>query len=121
MDEVAIEPVVDPQESRARIDHILCKSDILSPEDLEEDAIYKEKDGDWGTGMPPANPRPLMQGEDEEGQTGPLTITWGSGGPIAPREEPEEATENRRSLYLETEDEGRNLSYQTMEDDTGQR
>ena len=86
-DEEAIEPVVDPQESRARIDHILCKSDILSPEDLEEDAIYEEKDGDWGTGMPPANPRPLMQGEDEEGQTGPSTITWGSGGLTAPREE----------------------------------
>ena len=74
-DEEAIEPVVDPQESRARIDHILCKSDILSPEDLEEDAIYEEKDGDWGTGMPPTNPRPLMQSEDKEGQTGPSKIT----------------------------------------------
>ena len=34
MDEDAIEPIVDPQESRVRIDHILCKNDILSPEDL---------------------------------------------------------------------------------------
>ena len=45
-DEDTIEPIVDPQESRARIDHILCKDDILSPEDLEEEAIYEEKDGD---------------------------------------------------------------------------
>ena len=29
--EDAIEPTVDPQESRARIDHILCKDNILSP------------------------------------------------------------------------------------------
>ena len=71
--------------------------------------------------MPPASLRPPRQGEDEEGQTGPSMITWGSGGPIAPRKEPEEATENRRSLYLETEDEGRDLTYQTTEEDTGQR
>ena len=57
--------------------------------------------------MPPVDLRLPMQGEDEEGQTGPSMIAWGSGGPIAPREEPEEATENRRSLYLETEDKGR--------------
>ena len=110
-DEDTIEPIVDPQESRARINQILCKSDILSPEDLEEDAIYKEKDGDWGTGIPPANPRILMQGEDNEGQTGPLTITWGSGGPTAPREEPGETAESRRSPYLDTEDKGRSLAH----------
>ena len=119
-DEDAIEPIVDPQKGRARINHILCKSDILSPEDLEEDAIYEEKDGDWGTGMPPADPRPPMQGEDAEEQTGPSTIAWGSGGPIAPREEPEETTENRRCSYPETEDRGRNPAYQSTEEDTGQ-
>ena len=62
-----------------------------------------------------------MQGEDAEEQTRPSMIVWGSGGPIAPREEPEEATENRRSSYLETEDRGRNQAYQSTEEDTGQR
>merc|ERR1712082_101438 len=52
LDEDAVEPIVDPQESRARINHILCKDDLLNPKDLEEEAIYEEKDGDWGTGMP---------------------------------------------------------------------
>ena len=45
-DEDAIEPIVDPQESRARIDHILCKNNLLSPKDLEEEAIYEEREGD---------------------------------------------------------------------------
>ena len=45
-DKDAVEPTVDPQESRARINHILCKDDILRPEDLQEEAIYEEKEGD---------------------------------------------------------------------------
>ena len=46
MDDKAIKPVVDPKENKTRINHILCKSNVLSPEDIEEDAIYKDKDGD---------------------------------------------------------------------------
>ena len=46
LDEDTVEPMVDPQESRDRINHILWKDDILSPEDLEEETIYEEKEGD---------------------------------------------------------------------------
>ena len=59
--------------------------------------------------------------EDEEGQAGPSTIAWGGGDPIAPREEPGEAAESGRSLYLETEDEDRSLAHQTAEEGTVQR
>ena len=41
-----MEPTVDPEESRERINHILCKDDNFSPENLEEEAIYEEKEGD---------------------------------------------------------------------------
>ena len=51
-DEDTIEPTIDPQESRARIDHILCKDDVIRPEDLEDEAIYEGKEGDWVIGMP---------------------------------------------------------------------
>ena len=80
--------------------------DILSPEDLEEEAIYEENEGDWETGMPLGDPRPPIQDEDAEGQTGAHTAIWGGGGPTVPGEEPEEASEARRSLRLETKNEG---------------
>ena len=57
-DEDVIEPTIDPQERRERIDHILCKDDVLRPEDLEDEAIYEGKEGDWGTGMPLVGSRP---------------------------------------------------------------
>ena len=47
-DKDATEPTVDPRESRERIDYILCKDEVLRPEDLEDKAIYEEKEGDWG-------------------------------------------------------------------------
>ena len=72
-DEDAIEPIVDPQESRARINHILCKSDILSPGDLEEEAIYEDK---REIGEPECPP---IQDEDVEGQNGPQIAIWGAG------------------------------------------
>ena len=46
MDEEAVEPFVDPEDSRARINPIQCKDATLSPEDIEEAAIYEDKDGD---------------------------------------------------------------------------
>ena len=45
LDEEAMEPTVDPQESRERINHILW-NDVLSPKELQEEAIYEEKDRD---------------------------------------------------------------------------
>ena len=67
MDKEAVKPFMDPEDSRARINHIQCKDATLSLEDKEEAAIYKDKDGDWGVGMVPPGPRPLHQekvGED---------------------------------------------------------
>ena len=118
LDEDAVEPTVDPQESRDRINHILCKDDILHLEDLEEEAIYEEKAGDWGTGMTLGDPRPPIQDEDAEGQTGAHTEIRGGGGPTMPGEEPEEASEAGRPLQLETENEGR--THQNTKGDTGQ-
>ena len=60
-DKEAVQPFVDPKDSRARINHIQCKSDVLSPEDVKEVVIYKDKDGDWGIGMSPADLRPCQQ------------------------------------------------------------
>ena len=51
-DKDAVEPTVDPHDSRARIEHILCKDDLLNPNNIEDEAIYEEREGDWGTGMP---------------------------------------------------------------------
>ena len=74
MDEDATEPTVDPQESRERIDYILCKDEVLRPEDLEDEAIYKGKERDWGTGRPLVGSRPPIQ--DEEVAWAPTAI-WG--------------------------------------------
>ena len=70
-DKDAIKPTVDPQESRARIDHILCKDDLINPDDLEEAAICKEKEGDCRTGMPQEDLRPHIQNEDTTVKPGP--------------------------------------------------
>ena len=63
-DEDATEPMVDPRESRERIEYILCKDEVLRPEDLDDIAIYKEKEGDWGTGSPPMGTRPPIPDEE---------------------------------------------------------
>ena len=110
MDEEAIEPVVDHKESKTRINHIQCKSNVLSPEDIEEDAIYKDKDRDWGMGMPPANPGPPWQDEVGGGHLGPPTIAFGGRGLIASREESEEAQEDGRSPYQEMEGRDRSVA-----------
>ena len=70
-DEEAVEPCVDPEDSRARINHIQCKSDVLSPEDIEETAIYEDKDGNWGIGMTPEDPPPSQQKVSGGGHLGP--------------------------------------------------
>ena len=88
-----MEPTVDPQESRERINHILCKDDILSPKELQEEAIYEEKDGDWGTGISLGGTRPPIQDEVAEGQIETHTASWGGEGLTMHREKPEEAAE----------------------------
>ena len=79
MDEEAVEPCIDPEDSRARINHIQCKSDVLSPEDIEETAIYEDKDGYWRIGMTPVDPTPSQQEDSGGGYLGPLMIALGSG------------------------------------------
>ena len=56
LDEEAIEPFMDPEDSKARINHIQCKDAVPYSEDTEEAAVYEEKDGDWGGGIPPLDP-----------------------------------------------------------------
>ena len=85
-DEDAVEPTVDPHDSRARIKHILCKDNLLNPDNREDKAIYQEREGDWGTGVPQEDPRPPTQSKGTEGQTGPHNGIWGSGGPVVLRE-----------------------------------
>ena len=43
VDEEAVEPFMDPEDSRARINHIQCKDATLSPEDIEKAAKYKDR------------------------------------------------------------------------------
>ena len=121
MDKEEVEPFVDPKDSRARINHIQCKSDILSPEDIEEAAIYKDKDGDWGIGMPPVDLRPSQQDEVEGGHLGPPTIVLGGRSPITSREESEEAQEDGRSPYQEMEGGDRSVAQQTEQEEVVQR
>ena len=70
-DHYAVEPTVDPHASKARFDHILCKDDLIN---LEEEAIYEEREGDWGTGVPQEDLRPHIQNEGTDSQTGPHTV-----------------------------------------------
>ena len=42
MDEEATEPFVDPEDSKARINHIQCKDAVPCSEDTEEVAVYEE-------------------------------------------------------------------------------
>ena len=70
--------------------------------------------------MPLGDPRPPIQDEDAEGQTGAQTAIWGGGGLTMPGEEPEEATEAGRPLRLETEHKCEGWTYQTSEGDSGQ-
>ena len=85
---------MDPRESRERIDYILCKDEVLRPEDLEDEAIYEEKEGDWGTGSPPVGSRPPIP--DEEVAWAPTQI-WGDMGPVVLGREPGEAVAVERS------------------------
>ena len=88
-----MEPTVDPEESRERIDHILCKDDNFSPENLEEEAIYEEKEGDWGIGTSSGNPRPPIREENAESRTTTHAAVWRSGIPMGLREESEKNPE----------------------------
>ena len=86
LDEDAVEPTVDPEESRDRINHIQCKDEDLSHKHPEEEAICKEKEGDWGTGPAPEEPKAVVGVRQGEEQVSNPTIVWG-GGPIAPARE----------------------------------
>ena len=44
-DEEATEPFMDPDDSKARIDHIQCADVMPCLEDTEEAAMHEEKDG----------------------------------------------------------------------------
>ena len=68
--------------------------------------------------MPLEDPRPPIQNEGADGQTGPHTAIWGSGGPAVPREEPEEAPGAGGPLRLETDNEGG--AHRNVEGDMGQ-
>ena len=50
MDEEAVKPYMDPEDSRARVNYIQCMDIIPCPAGTEEVTIYEEKDGDWGGG-----------------------------------------------------------------------
>ena len=52
VDEKAVEPYVDPEDSRARLGYIQCMDTTPCPVDPGEVMIYDEKDGDWGGGLP---------------------------------------------------------------------
>ena len=84
---------MDPRESRERIDYILCKDEVLRPEDLEDEAIYKEKEGYWGTGSPPVGARPPIP--DEEVAWAPIQI-WRDLDPVMLGREPEAAVATER-------------------------
>ena len=92
-DEDATEPMVDPRESRERIEYILCKDEVLRPKDLDNVAIYEEKEGDWGTGNPPIGTRPPIP--DEEVAWAPTQI-WRDLDPVTIGREPETTVATER-------------------------
>ena len=46
LDEEAVEPFVDPEDSQARVDHIQCVDVVPYLEGTEEVVVHEEKDGD---------------------------------------------------------------------------
>ena len=52
--------------------------------------------------MPQEDLRPHIQNEGTDGQTGPHTVIWGSGGPAVPRE----VTEGKGRVHQEVEGDG---------------
>ena len=86
VEEEAVEPFVDPEDSRARINHIQCKGAALSQEDIEEATIYEDKDSNWGVGMTPSDPGTHNQEGSGGGHSEPPGIAFEGGSSITPRE-----------------------------------
>ena len=93
LDEEAIEPFMDLEDSKARINHIQCKDTTPCSEDTKEAAVYEEKDGDWGGGMPLPDPGAYRPNISGEGHSGPSAITFEGKGTLTTREAPEEEQE----------------------------
>ena len=90
LDEEAVEPYMDPEDSRARLGYIQCMDVALCPADLGEVTIHKEKDGDWGGKLPTPNPgmdRPTIS---EEGHSNTPPAPFNSGSTASARETLEE-------------------------------
>ena len=104
MDEEAVEPFVDLEDSRARINHIQCKGATLSPEDIEEAAIYEDKDGDWGVGMVLSDPGAHNQEGSGGGHSEPPVIAFEGGSSITPREASAGAQEEASPHYQNMND-----------------
>ena len=49
LDEEAVEPLVEPEDSQARVKYIQCVEVVPCSAGAEEVAVYKEKDSDWGS------------------------------------------------------------------------
>ena len=76
LDEEAVEPLVEPVDSQARIKYIQCLEIILCSAQTEEVTVHEEKDGDWGGGILP--PAPGLQGHtvrEERSQETPTTVS----------------------------------------------
>ena len=93
-----MEPTVDPLESKGRINHIQCKDEDLGSGRTEEEAVYEEKEGDWGTGMALGGPSQAPESFPQREQEGNPTVEWGNrplilGGGKRPKDDPRPKTE----------------------------
>ena len=101
LDEDAVEPMVDPEESRDRINHIQCKDEDLSHKHPEEEAICEEKEGDWGSGPVPISGEPKVVVGSHQGEelvSNPTSI-W-VGGPVAPVREEQARLDAEREIAV---------------------
>ena len=53
LDEEAVKPLVEPEDSQARVKYIQCVEVVPCSVGLEEVAVHVEKNGDWGGGILP--------------------------------------------------------------------
>ena len=78
LDEDTVEPTVDPLESKGRINHIQCKDEDLGSGSTEEEAIYEEKEGDWGTGTVLGGPSQAPESLPQREQEANPAVEWGN-------------------------------------------
>ena len=76
LDEEAVEPRVDVEDSQARIKYIQCLEPIKHEDEAEAEAVCEDRDGDWGSGIQPttltAQPQPTGEASYESNDGG-----WG--------------------------------------------